>query len=54
MSLDVEVQALLLQFILISPENFAEDSVEGRQKAAPLLRHLVVVGAQIQSESFKI
>ena len=54
LALDVEVQALLLQFVLISAENFAEDSVEGRQEAAALLRHLVVGGAQIQPESSKI
>ena len=53
-TLDVEVQTLLLQFILISAQNFAEDSVEGCQEAAALLRYLVVGGAQIQPESSKI
>ena len=54
LELDVEVQTLLLQFILISPENFTEDRVEGRQQAAALLRHRVVGGAQVQSGNIKI
>ena len=53
-TLDVEVQALLLQFILISAQNFAEDSVESGQQAAALLHHLMLSRAQIKSGNFKI
>ena len=54
MALDVEVHALLLQFILISSQNFTEDSVESGQEAAALLHHLLLCGVQIQSGNFKM
>ena len=53
-TLNVEVQALLLQFILISAQNLTEDSVESGQEAAALLHHLVLSGAQIQPGNVKI
>ena len=53
MALDVEVHTLLLQFILISTQDFAEDSMEGGQQSAALLRHLVGRCPQIQSANIK-
>ena len=39
--LDVEVEALFLQFILVAADDFTEDGVEGGHDAAALSAHLL-------------